>query len=67
MTVISGCQPNSPTEMKLIITTLSGLSLGFLLPVTAQVTETKTETEITKNPDGSVTESTTTTVSHIAD
>lgn len=48
--------------MKLIITTLSALSLGLLLPVTAQVTETKTETEIKKNPDGSVTESTTTTV-----
>ena len=51
-----------PTEMKMILSSLSALSLGLLLPVTAQVTETKTETEIKKNPDGSVTESTTTTV-----
>ncbi len=48
--------------MKLLITTFSAVSLGFLLPVTAQVTETKTQTETQTNADGSVTEKTTTTV-----
>ena len=48
--------------MKLIFTTFSAVTLGCLLPLTAQVTETKTDTEVTKSADGTVTETKTTTV-----
>lgn len=47
--------------MKTIVKAFSVVTLGCLLPLSAQVTETEKKTEVTKNADGSVTTETTTT------
>lgn len=44
-----------------VFPTLSCLSIAFALTATAQVKETTTEKSVTRNPDGSVRETTTTT------
>ena len=44
-----------------VLSTLGCVSLAFALTATAQVTETTTEKSTTRNPDGSISETTTTT------
>jgi hypothetical protein len=47
--------------MKSILKTCSLVTLGCILPISAQVTRTTEKTEIAKNPDGSITKTETTT------
>jgi hypothetical protein len=55
-------QQNQKTNMKRTISTLAALACGFLIPVSAETT-TETQTDVTRNADGSttMTETTTTT------
>ena len=47
--------------MKAIVKAIAVVALGYILPVSAQTTETEKKTEVTKNSDGSVTQTETTT------